>query len=144
MDIYNNGMEKKNILLLLTPKNELALIDDSMSIRQALEKMRFHGFTSVPVINKKTGEYIGSISEGDLLWNIVDKEEYDINKLAKQNITKLVKTNRNNPVRVNASMDELIKIVMSQNYVPIVDDRNVLMGIVTRKSIISQLLNEDE
>lgn len=133
-------MEQVNILLLITPKNELALLDDTMSVRQAIEKMKFHGFTSVPVINKKTGEYIGTISEGDLLWNIVDKNEFDINKLSKQNITKLIKPQYNLSVKVDASMEELIKIVTTQNYVPIVDDRNVLMGIVTRRSLINKLL----
>ncbi|MBQ1508462.1 MAG: CBS domain-containing protein, partial [Erysipelotrichaceae bacterium] len=60
-----------NILALLTPKKELAYLDDSMSVRQALEKMRARGFSAIPLIHDVTGEYLGSVSEGDLLWTIV-------------------------------------------------------------------------
>ena len=132
-------MEKMNILLLLTPKNELALLDDSMSIRQALEKMKFHGFSAVPVISKETGEYLGSISEGNLLWYIEDKEEYNITKLAKTNIKTIINPDKYKPVKVFAGEDELIKMITAQNFVPIVDDRNVLMGIVTRKKVMDEL-----
>ena len=132
-------MEKMNILLLLTPKNELALLDDSMSIRQVLEKMKFHGFSAVPVIRKETGEYLGSVSEGNLLWYIEDKEEYNITKLAKTNIKTIINPDKYKPVKVFAEEDELIKMITAQNFVPIVDDRNVLMGIVTRKKVMDEL-----
>ena len=130
-------MKEMNILLLLTPKNELALLDDSMSIRQALEKMKFHGFSAVPVISKETGEYLGSISEGNLLWHIIDDDEYNINKLSKQNIKTIIIPDKYKPVNVFAKEDELVKMITAQNFVPIVDDRNILMGIITRKSIIN-------
>lgn len=135
-------MKEMNILLLLTPKNELALLDDSMSIRQALEKMKFHGFSAVPVISKETGEYLGSISEGNLLWHIVDKDEYNISKLAKQNIKSIINPDKYKPVNVFAKEDELVKMITAQNFVPIVDDRNVLMGIVTRKKVMDVLTNK--
>ena len=131
-----------NILLLLTPKNELALLDDSMSIRQALEKMKFHGFSAVPVISKETGEYLGSISEGNLLWHIIDDDEYNINKLSKQNIKTIIIPDKYKPVNVFAKEDELVKMITAQNFVPIVDDRNVLMGIVTRKKVMDVLTNK--
>ena len=43
---YNKSMEKTNVLFLLTPKTQLACLKDSMNVRQALEKMRAHGFTA--------------------------------------------------------------------------------------------------
>lgn len=135
---------EKNILFLLTPKNDLALLDDSMSIRQALEKMRSHGYTAVPVINKQTGEYVGSISEGDLLWHIVEQNKYDINDLEKKNIKQLIRSNYRNAVKVDASIDEVLKIIVTQNYVPVVDDRNVLMGIVTRRKLINEMIYNQE
>ena len=131
-------MEKSNILLLLTPKNELKLLDNTMCLRQAVEKMRAHEYLAVPVINKKTGEYLGSISQGDLLWTIVDDEQA-MDK--KGSITKLIRKDYCPAVKVDADIEELLNLVMVQNFVPVVDDRNVLMGIVTRRRVINELLN---
>ena len=56
-----------NILLFLTPKKDVAYLYDDYSIRQALEKMEHHRYTAIPIINKK-GEYVGTLTEGDILW----------------------------------------------------------------------------
>ena len=42
-----------NILFFLTPKSELSYIYDDDSLRQALEKMEYHRYTAIPVINRK-------------------------------------------------------------------------------------------
>ena len=56
-----------NILFFLTPKEEVAHIMESDNLRQVLDKMEHHGFTALPMLNKK-GKYIGTVTEGDLLW----------------------------------------------------------------------------
>lgn len=61
-----------NILFFLKPKSEVAYLYDDFSVRQALERMEYHRYTSIPVINRE-GEYVGSITEGDLLWGIKNK-----------------------------------------------------------------------
>ena len=40
------------------------------------------------------------------------------------------------PVTVTTSMDQLIEAAMSQNFVPVVDDRGIFIGIVRRQAII--------
>ena len=40
------------------------------------------------------------------------------------------------PVRGSADMIDLIKISLKQNYVPVVDDNNIFIGIITRQDII--------
>ena len=44
---------------------------------------------------------------------------------------------RNIPVNINASVDELLNLVLDQNFVPVTDDRGVFIGIVTRRDIIN-------
>ena len=58
-----------NILFFLTPKQDVAYIYDDFTLRQALEKMEHHRYSSIPVLNRK-GEYVGTMTEGDLLWGI--------------------------------------------------------------------------
>ena len=42
----------------------------------------------------------------------------------------------NVPVRVTTSMHDLIDRASTQNFVPVVDDKDAFIGIVTRRSII--------
>ena len=65
-----------NILFFLTPKSEVAHICEEDTLRQALEKMEFHRYSAVPVLTRG-GKYMGTITEGDLLWGI--KNRFDLN-----------------------------------------------------------------
>ena len=131
-------MEKTNVLFLLTPKTQLACLKDSMNVRQALEKMRAHGFTAIPLISEE-GEYLGTISEGDLLWHIVNGEKISMEDLEETKITSLLRKNRFPAVKVDAEIGELVNLIINKNFVPVVDDRNVLMGIVTRRRVMQEL-----
>lgn len=134
-------MEKKNVLLLLTPKNELAYLQDDMNVRQAIEKMRAHGYMAIPVITKD-GEYAGTVSEGDLLWTLVD-EGSNNEELENIKVKSIIRKDYTPPVKVDANINELINLITEQNFVPVIDDRNILMGIVTRKRVIKTLLQDE-
>ena len=56
-----------NILFFLTPKSEVAYISEDDTLRQALEKMEYHKYSAVPIVSR-TGRYVGTLTEGDLLW----------------------------------------------------------------------------
>lgn len=134
-------MQRTNVLLLLTPKTELACLTDTMNCRQALEKMRAHRYTAIPVISKK-GEYVGTVTEGDLLYCLMD-ENGDLNNMIDISINKVIRKGFMPSVKVSASVHELVEQITEQNFVPVVDDRNILMGIVTRKSVLKELLNSE-
>ena len=55
-----------NLLFFLTPKQDVAFIYDDFTLRQTLEKMEYHRYSSIPVLTRR-GEYAGTITEGDLL-----------------------------------------------------------------------------
>lgn len=135
-------MEKINLLLLLTPKAELSCITEDMNVRQAIEKMQARSYMCIPVISK-TGEYVGSITEGDLLWTLVD-EDSDLEALEEINIKDIIRKDYMPAEKVDADSDRIISMITEQNYVPIVDDRNILMGIVTRRKVIKSLTGNEE
>ena len=124
-----------NILFFLKPKSELAYIYDYHTLRQALEIMEYHKYSSVPILNKE-GKYVGSITEGDLLWalkklnilNIKDAEDISIMKIDRRLDYQCVSDESN--------MEDLIGRAMEQNFVPVVDDREHFIGIITRRDII--------
>ena len=46
------------------------------------------------------------------------------------------------PVRVTTSMRDLIERAANQNFVPVVDDKDTFIGLITRKSIINYCMRE--
>lgn len=126
-----------NILFFLTPKSEVAYLYDDFSVRQALEKMEFHHYSRIPVINRE-GDYVGDITEGDLLW-FIKKHKLNFKAVENVNIKEIYIQRPLEKIKIDADILDLINIITKQNYVPVVDDRNKFIGIVTRTKIITYL-----
>lgn len=124
-----------NILFFITPKSEVACVYEEDSLRQALERMEYHKYSSVPMLNRN-GEYVGTLTEGDLLWGI--KNQYNLNLREAESIpvTTIRRRMDNLPVNAKSDMEDLIDKALNQNFVPVVDDRGYFIGIITRKDII--------
>lgn len=128
-----------NILFFLTPKNEVAYICDTDSLRQALEKMENHRYSAIPIISKKDGQYLGTLTEGDLLWYIKDKGNLSVRDAEDVSIMEIPRKWDNEPVDVDVNMEDLLNKAMNQNFVPVIDDRDRFIGIITRKDLIQYL-----
>ena len=64
-----------NVIMLLKHKDSLKYIYEDNTLRQGLEKMRAHSYTAIPVITRD-GKYVGTVSEGDFLWHIIDRKNF--------------------------------------------------------------------
>lgn len=133
----NSGGNIMNIPMILKPKSEVEYLVDTYTVRQGLEKMRTHGYTAIPVLTKE-GMYVGSVSEGDFLWHLVERSgEIDtIRKCETYSIREIMKEGRNPAVTVDVDMSVVIERAMHQNFIPVTDDRGYFIGIVTRQDII--------
>lgn len=129
-----------NVLFFLTPKSELAYLYDDFSLRQALEKMEHYRYSAVPIINRK-GNYMGTLTEGDLLWDIKDKYLLDLHKAEDIPLSQIRRHLYNEPVNVNCEIEDLVLTSMNQNFVPVIDDNQIFIGIITRKDIIQYCYN---
>lgn len=124
-----------NILFSLTPKAMCAFVYDDYTIRQALEKMESAGYAALPILNKR-GEYRGTLTEGDLLWSLKNLCYMDMRQAEARRIMELTRRKDYVPVRVTANMHDLIQRASGQNFVPVVDDKDTFIGIITRGAII--------
>lgn len=135
-----------NILFFLTPKAMCAFLHDDYTVRQALEKMESAGYAALPILNRQ-GEYVGTLTEGDLLWAIKNMCAMDMKQAEAKKIMDISRRKDNVPVKVTTSMQELVDRASYQNFVPVVDDKNAFIGIVTRRAIIKycqqSLFNEN-
>ena len=137
-----------NIAYFLLPKNHVAYLYDDYTFRQGLEKMRYHGYTAIPVISRD-GKYVGTVSEGDFLWKLLS-EETDVpqactmKSLEHLHVRDLLQENQYPPVGITVGMETLMNSAMKQNFIPVVDDLGTFIGIVTRKDIIRYFSQKKE
>lgn len=127
-----------NIAYFLRPKGQVAFLYDDFTFRQGLEKMRHHGYTAIPVISR-SGQYIGTVSEGDFLWRLVSEDNegsHTMRELEQIQVRDILQSQTYPSVRITVTMDELLDSAMNQNFIPVVDDSGSFIGIVTRKDII--------
>jgi CBS-domain-containing membrane protein len=129
-----------NIAFYLTPKEEVVWIAEDSTLRQALEKMEYHRYTAMPLVNKE-GKYAGTITEGDLLWSFKRSPDLRFKDLHKLRIKDLPRHQDNEPVSINSQIEDLIPLAVSQNFIPVVDDQQNFIGIVKRSTIIDYLYN---
>lgn len=127
-----------NILFFLHPKAELAFIYDYHTVRQAMEIMEHYKYSCVPILNR-AGKYVGTITEGDLLWDLKEKGILNIKQAENLSIMKVERRCDYLPISIECDMEDLVKRAMEQNFVPVEDDQHFFIGIVTRRDIIGYL-----
>jgi len=129
-----------NIAFFLTPKNEVVYEKPNSTMRQALERMEYHRYTSVPLVNEK-GIYVGTLTEGDLLWKLKNTPNLSFNDTNKIIIKDIPRHMSNKAVLISADIESLISLAKDQNFVPVVDDNGVFIGIIKRSDIITHCYN---
>lgn len=124
-----------NILFFLTPKVEVAFLQECYSLRQVLEKMEYHKYSAIPILNT-VGEYIGTITEGDLLWYFRHNDIVGIKWQELLHLTDVPRRHDYEPVNASSNMEDLLSKTLQQNFVPVVDDCDKFIGIITRSNVI--------
>jgi CBS domain-containing protein len=124
-----------NIAFFLVPKLEVICLTTQSTLRQALERMEYHRYTAVPILSEE-GKYVGTITEGDLLWFLKNNEDVSFDNAHRVQLSEIPMRVHNMPVHINANMSDLISKAKLQNFVPVVDDMDRFIGIVRRSDII--------
>ncbi len=124
-----------NILFFLKPKATITVLKEEFTLRQTIEVMERSGFTALPIINEE-GKYVGTISEGDILWYFKSLGNFDLYDAEKIPLTRIKRNRDNQPIRVTEDMANLLNMSKKENFIPVIDDRDMFIGIITRQDII--------
>ena len=130
-----------NVLFFLTPKKDVACIPADDTLRQAMEKMKYHGYTAVPLLTQE-GKYAGTITEGDILRAIEALCHWDIFQAERVKICDVPRKRDHQAISINTDMDDLVDVIADQNFVPVIDDQEKFIGIITRKDVIQFYYDE--
>ena len=96
-----------NILFFLSPKQDLMYVYDDFTLRQTLEKWENNRYASIPVLNRR-GEYVGTLTEGDILWGLKKYHGLDLEAAEDVPISAFPHKRDYKAVTVTTSMDQLI------------------------------------
>ena len=128
-----------NILRLMIPKSSVEYITVQSTVRQALEKMRYHHYVAIPVLDDE-GIYVGTLRNDDIFKYFLKNGKFDSRAAERDSVMSILDKEYSKPVYHNASINELIENVKEHNFVPVVDDRGCFIGMVLRRDVLSFLL----
>ena len=127
-----------NIAKLMIPKVSTAFLHENDTVRQGMERFTIHGYTAIPVLNERE-QYIGSVTEGDFLRHLLMTGSTDLKAQEQYRISGIVRRDFCPALPIDAGSDEVVSAILNQNFVPIIDGRGTLCGILTRKAVIEYL-----
>lgn len=136
-----------NIAKIMVPKCLTVFLHEQQTVRQGLETIAYHGYTAIPVLDEHE-RYVGSVTEGDFLRCIILRcmlKDDVVDKRAMENlrIGEIVRHDFCPALSIDADEDTVIDAVLRQNFVPVVDARNTLCGIITRRRLIAYLAGRE-
>ncbi len=124
-----------DILFFTIQKHKVVFAYDDLGVKEVYDLLEDNHYTAIPVLNRK-GEYVGTITEGDLLRFIMNNNLSKA-KAESSQIADVVRLRDLEPITTDAKIQDLILKATNQNFVPVVDESNMFIGIVTRKEIIN-------
>ena len=89
--------------------------------------------------------YIGSVTEGDFLRHILKTGTTDMKEQEKYSVRDILRRDfcpalsETEYFRAHNLFDVVVDASLRQNFVPVVDSRNALCGIVTRRRLIAEI-----
>ena len=128
-----------NLFRFIIPKSLVEYITVDSTVRQGFEKMRFHRYVAIPVLDAD-GKYVAMLRNDDILEYFISAESVDMKIAEKVLVGDIVDPSYTRPLYHNATMQELFETVKEHNSVPVVDDRGCFIGIVLRRDVMNFLL----
>ena len=128
-----------NIFRFIIPKSLVEYTTADSTVRQGFEKMRFHRYVAIPVLDGE-GKYVGMLRNDDILEFFLSVESFDMRTAEKKLVGDIIDPSYSRPLYHHSTMEELIELVKEHNAVPVVDDRGCFIGIVLRRDVMNFLL----
>jgi CBS domain-containing protein len=102
--------------------------------------MQIYRYNSIPILDRN-GKYVGTLSEGDLLW-FIKEHQLSFTKTEQVPIYKVPRNKDNVSVPIHTNMEDIIDVATRQNFVPVLDDFGAFIGIITRKEIFNYMVKQ--
>lgn len=129
-----------NIVRFLIPKSSVEYVKVGSTVRQALEKMRYHHYVAIPVLDDE-GRYVATLRTDDIFKYFLANGRFDYKTAERDGLSAIIDREYSKPLYHDASIEDMIEYVKEHNFVPVVDDRGCFMGIILRRDVLAFLFN---
>ena len=99
-----------NIFRFIIPKSLVEYITVDSTVRQGLEKMRFHRYVAIPVLDAD-GKYVGMLRNDDILQYFLSVSSFDLKQAEKTSVSDIVDVSYSRPLYHHSTMEELFELV---------------------------------
>ncbi|WP_058304467.1 CBS domain-containing protein [Gorillibacterium timonense] len=119
----------------LLSKEQVSYLASTISMLEAAEHLERHLYTAIPIIDDH-GKYIGTLSEGDLLWKMKRTPGLTFANMDQVPLSEVEQRFQLESVQIDAKMEDMLSLAADQNFIPVVDKDGLFLGIIRRKDII--------
>ncbi|GGO03670.1 CBS domain-containing protein [Saccharibacillus kuerlensis] len=120
----------------LLSKDQVKYIPSSATMREAMDLLEENHYSAVPIIDEE-GRYVGTLSEGDLLWKLKNTFNFNLEMMADISLSSIKRYRHNESVVIDADMEDMLTLAADQNFVPVTDHDGIFLGIIRRRDIIN-------
>ncbi len=131
----DNNMDIKKVMI---PKKKVMFLYSDMTIGEVIEKHVKQRYSTVPVLERESGRYLYSLSAGDILYRLL--KDNDIEKPKKSLISEVSVERFIIPCSIDTPVEKTRDLILSQNFIPVVDASGVFLGILTRQGALNDLI----
>ncbi|CAM4129456.1 hypothetical protein AT575_06610 [Streptococcus penaeicida] len=126
----------QHLVNYLIPADDLAIFIDTHNSDHVMLLLVNNGFSRVPVLTKDR-QYRGTISISDIL-NYQVKNQLTDWELNQTDIGEMVNT-KIEAIPMTSSLTHIMHKLVDYPFLPVVNEKNLFVGIITRKSILKAL-----
>ncbi len=122
----------------MIPKSLVVCVEADNTVRQAMEKMKFHRYVAVPVLDSE-GVYAGTLRNDDIFRYFSENGKFDYKSAEKDRVASIIDRTYAKPLYHTATVEEMIDSVTEHNFVSVVDDRGCFIGMILRRDVLNFL-----
>lgn len=131
-------MEKmlvNDLYSLVTPASEVAVVGTNNTLDHALLLMTSNKYSVVPVIDEKS-RMRGLISMPTIMEAIMGLEDVHFDQLGEITVEEIM-TLEYPAVQEDYELEDVLRTLVHNAFISVVDDKGVLVGIITRQEILT-------
>lgn len=122
---------------LLIDGDNVATLTDTNNLEHALLVLTNIGYSKVPVLNKEQ-QLVGLISLSDVVSEMFDTESINPDRLSNIKVSDVMEKNVKF-IMLPFNIEKILNYLVDANFVPVVNEKNEFLGIVTRKEILKSV-----
>lgn len=128
-----------NLMMFVIPKSMVEYVTEDSTLRQGIEKMRYHRYAAIPVLDRE-GVYVGTLRNDDILRYAFESGDVSAKSWESVGVSDVIDEGYVKPIYHTASLEDVMDRVKEHNFVPVVDDRGCFIGIILRRDILNYLI----